>query len=113
MDSTFSKEILDIIMTIDSTDFDPDQHILKIRSVCDKYSEVSKYAEYFSMLNDGEIKTMLRFVEKPHGRHHIYELEKMLKDYDSSIVFQEFIKHFYEHEGYKLVHTIALRKLRK
>ncbi|MEA3229689.1 MAG: hypothetical protein U9P44_02130 [archaeon] len=109
--STFSKELLKIIMTTDSFTFSISDHIKTIRTLAEKFSKEDKDARLFSSLNDTEIKAMLRFVEKPHGRHHIAELEKMLEKYDGSSVLRIFLKHFYEHEGHKLIHTDILKKM--
>ena len=109
--NTFSKKFFDILMTTDSFSYDIEDHITNIRNISDEYITQDKDAELFNKLNDTEIKAMLRFVEKPHGRHHIAELEKMLKEYDSASVLRVFLKHFYEHEGHKLVHTDVFKKI--
>ncbi|NOQ55636.1 MAG: hypothetical protein GQ477_02400 [Nanohaloarchaea archaeon] len=109
--NTFSTELLKIIMTTDSFSFDIDKHIKNIRGLCATYLEQDRTAKSLDKLNDTEVKAILRFVEKPHGRHHIAELEKMLKEYDSASVLKIFMKHFYEHEGHKLIHTDILKDM--
>ncbi len=109
--SAFASEILKIIMTTDTFTNNIDSHIRNIRDLSEMHKDDDRDAELFAQLNDTEIKAMLRFAEKPHGRHHIAELEKMLKEYDSSSVLRIFLKHFYEHEGHKLVHTDILKKM--
>ena len=109
--NTFSENLLKIIMTTDSFTNDIDNHIKNIRILSEKHIEDDKDAKLFKELNDTEIKAMLRFTEKPHGRHHIAELEQMMKQYDTSSVLRIFLKHFYKHEGHKLVHTDILKKM--
>ncbi len=109
--STFASEILKIVMTTDTFNNNIDNHIKNIRTLSEMHKDDDRDAQLFKKLNDTEIKAMLRFAEKPHGRHHIAELEKMLKEYDSSSVLRIFLKHFYEHEGHKLIHTDVLKKM--
>ncbi len=110
-DITFAREFLEIIITTDSFSYGIEDHISSIRSLCRRYEGKDKDAKLFERLDDTEIKAILRFVEKPHGRHHITEIERMLKLSDSSSVLRRFLEHFYRHEGHKLIHTKTLRKL--
>ncbi len=107
----FSTNFISVLTSVDPKNYDIEQHIAKIQDLIGKFKDTDRHAHLFSYLNREEIRAMLRFVEKPHGRHHIAELEKMLHMEDSDHVLKQFMKHFYEHEGKKLAHTEIFRKL--
>ena len=112
VENAFAKEILSIITDENMQNYDILEHTQKLRSIFSKHPD-SKFAKHFDDLNDSELTTMLRFCERPHGRHHIAELEKMLKTHEANDVLRVFLKHFYEHDGKRLLHTKDLKWLTK
>ncbi|MCK4550586.1 MAG: hypothetical protein KAT91_01405 [Candidatus Aenigmarchaeota archaeon] len=109
-ENAFAKDILSVITDENMINYDLPGHIQKLREIVSKHPN-SKFAAHFNKLNDTEIEAMLRFCERPHGRHHIAELEKMMKTYEPNDVLRVFLKHFYEHDGKRLVHTKDLKHL--
>jgi len=107
-DDVFFNEFFAILLKVDPLQPDILNHISNIRQVLSKHQH-DKFAQHLSQLNDTEIEEIVRFVERPHGRHHIAELEKMLKHYPSHEVGKLFLHHFYQHNGKHLIHPDALK----
>lgn len=96
---SFFDELLHILMNVDLKSADIEHHVDKMRALIENHKAVDKYAEKLSHFNDTELEAMLRFVEKPKGRHHIGELRNFLKEWPAHEVGVLFLRHFYKHEG--------------
>ena len=106
-DDIFFKEFFAVLLKVDPMHPDIVNHVANIRRVFLKHPH-DKFVVHLSKLNDTEIEEIVRFVERPHGRHHIAELEKLLKHYPPHEVGKLFLHHFKEHEGKHLIHPEAL-----
>lgn len=102
-DDIFFREFFAVLLKVDPMEPDIENHVASIRGVLRGHPH-DRFAEHLSRLNDTEIEEIVRFVERPHGRHHIAELEKMLKHFPPHEVGRLFLHHFKEHQGKHLIH---------
>lgn len=109
-DDVFFKEFFAVLLKVDPMKPDIVNHVANIRRVLTSHPN-DKFAQHLSLLNDTEIEEIVRFVERPHGRHHIAELGQMLKHYPPHEVGRLFLHHFKEHQGKHLIHPDALRHI--
>jgi hypothetical protein len=108
----FFEEILNILIKITPQHADIENHVEELRKVIDAHKVVDKYAKELSGLNDNELEMIIRFVEKPHGRHHIAEVEKLWKEFGAETAGRLLIKHFYDHNKNHMVNADKLKHWR-
>ena len=107
-DDIFFREFFQVLLDLDPTHPDITHHVSSLRSVLNHHPN-DKFAQHINQLNDTELHEIIRFVERPHGRHHISELHKLLDTYPPHEVGKKFLHHFYEHQGKHLIHPDALK----
>jgi len=108
----FFDEIIHILIKIKPQHADINEHLDALTKSIDKHASLGdKYAEALYQLNKTDLEVMLRFVEKPHGRHHIAEMEKMMKELGAEAAGRLFLKHFYDHNKNHLIHAEKLKHI--
>jgi len=107
-DDIFFREFFGVLMGLDLSRPDISCHVASLRSVLNRHPN-DKFARHIAQLNDTELHDIIRFVERPHGRHHISELHKLLETRPPHEVGKMFLHHFYEHNGKHLIHPDALK----
>ena len=109
----FFEEILHTLITIVPEHADVVKHVAALRSSIDNHAALDdKYAKELQPLTDTDLEMLVRFVERPHGRHHIAEVEKIWKKYSAEIAGRQLLKHFYDHNKNHLDHAEKLKHLK-
>ena len=108
----FFEEVLHILIRVVPQHADIESHVRELRTVIDNHKGQDKYAKELSGLNDNELEMLIRFVERPHGRHHIAEVEKLWKEYGAETAGRLLIKHFYDHNKGHMVDADKLKHWR-
>ncbi len=106
----FFKGMLEILLSLSPSHPDIKEHTSALEQLIFSAPE-TKHTRALKKLNRTELEQMLRFVQKPKGRHHMAEIEKMLKKCSAKESALAFIRHFYKHEGEHLPHTEGLKHL--
>ncbi|MFH1450552.1 MAG: hypothetical protein ABIF92_01050 [archaeon] len=110
----FFEEIIHILLEVRPQHADITEHVDALMNSIIRHAGLGdKYAEALYQLTKTDIEAMLRFVERPHGRHHLAEIEKMKKDLGAEAAGRLFLKHFYDHNKNHLIHAEKLKHISK
>lgn len=105
----FFEEILRILFKIVPQRADIAQHVAAMRKAINEHKEKNRFAKALAELNDTEIEELVRFVERPGGRHHIHEVRKIQEAYGTEQAGRKLLEHFYDHNKSHLIHGRKLR----
>jgi len=109
-EESFFRALLEILISFSPNHPDIREHQSALEQLIAGAPE-TRHTRALKALNSTELEEMLRFVQKPKGRHHISEIEKMLKEHSAKESALIFLRHFYRHEGEHLPHTEGLKHL--
>ena len=109
-EETFFKEFIGILISLNPSHPDITEHVTQLENLIQK-ANPTRHIKPLKPLNRTELEAILRFVQKPKGRHHIAEIEKLLKHETATQAGILFLRHFYKHEGEHLPHTEGLKHL--
>lgn len=112
--SKFFDEIIHILIEVRPENADIEGHLDKLIKAINEHAALGdKYAEALFQLNKQDLICLIRFMESPDRRHHIAEIEKLLKDFGPETAGRAFLKHFYDHNKNHLAHAEDLGKVSK
>ena len=106
----FFRSFLETLISLDPAHPDITEHVTALEQLISKAGP-TRHTRPLKQLNRTELEAILRFVQKPNGRHHIAEIEKMLKKRSATQTALLFLRHFYKHEGEHRPHTEGLKHL--
>ena len=105
----FFEELFHILFKIVPEHADIKKHVAAVRWAINEHKENNRFAEALDELNDTEIEELVRFVERPGGRHHIHEVRKIWDAYGVEQAGRKLLEHFYAHNKSHLIHGRKLR----
>lgn len=105
----FFEELFHILFKIVPQHADITKHVAAIRKALEEHKEKNRFAAALYELNDTEIEELIRFIERPGGRHHIHEVKKLWEEYGAEQAGRKLLEHFYEHNKSHLIHGRRLR----
>ena len=109
-EESFFRELLEILISLSPNHPDIREHQSALEQLILNAPD-TKHIKPLKALNRTELEELLRFVQKPKGRHHIPEIEKLMKECTAKESALIFLRHFYKHEGEHLPHTEGLKHL--
>lgn len=109
-EESFFRELLEVLISLSPSHPDINEHVSALERLISS-APGTKHISPLKKLSRTELEELLRFVQKPKGRHHIAEIEKMLKERTAKESALLFLHHFYRHEGEHLPHTEGLKHI--
>jgi len=109
----FFEEILTTLFKIVPEHADVKFHVIALRASIENHAKLDdKYALELQPLTNTDLEKLVRFVERPGGRHHIGEVKKIWDQYGAEAAGRQLLKHFYEHNNTQLEHSEKLKHLK-
>jgi hypothetical protein len=105
----FFKKLLEILFQLVHKHADIVMHVVSIRALINDHKDKNKFAKALAEFNDNEIEMLVRFVERPRGRHHIHEVKDLWEKYGAEQAGRQLLEHFYKHNNSQLIHGRKLR----
>ena len=105
----FFDELLHILLNVVPNHPDIKLHVSAVICVVDKHKSKNEFAMALSSFSSAEIEMLVRFVERPRGKHHIHEVKRLWETYGSEQAGRLLLEHFYGHNKKELIHNRKLK----